>query len=136
MEPYVVEYRRKCDLLHHGLDFDLGKACVNQQLLKLIRRVEGMLAAFDLGCIRPKDAIKRQYKCVRTRSSLYRTVDAECDAARWRQHSANFAERAALIWKELQSLLTKNQVKLSCREWQIERTCLDPIDRRSLADSV
>jgi hypothetical protein len=29
-----------------------------------------MLGSFDLGCIRPKDAIKRQYECVRTRGPL------------------------------------------------------------------
>jgi hypothetical protein len=62
-----------------------------------------MLAAFDLGCIRPKDAIKCQHECVRTRGSFYRTVDAERDATRRRQHPAHFAESAALIWKKLQS---------------------------------
>src|SRR5277367_3753491 len=88
-----------------------------------------MLAVFDTGCSWPKDAIKRQYECVRARSTLYRTVDTECDAARRRKHSAHFAESTPAIWKELQALLAKNQVKFSCRERQIQRTRLDPIDR-------
>jgi hypothetical protein len=29
LEPHVVEHRRKCDLLHHGLDFDFGKSRLN-----------------------------------------------------------------------------------------------------------
>ena len=52
--------------------------------------------------------IERRYKRVRTSSPLYWTADAECDAARWRKHSANFAERSPLIWKELQTLVAKN----------------------------
>jgi hypothetical protein len=92
-----------------------------------------MLAALDPGCIRPKDTIKRQYEGVRTWSPRYRTIDANGDAARRRQHAPHLAEGTPLIWKELQAQLAKNQIKFTCREWQIERTALDPINRRPLA---
>ena len=107
-------------------------ASINRPL-KLIRVHEGMLAALDPGCSLPKDTIKRQYKGVRTWRPLDRTVDAKGDATRRRQHPAHFAEGAPLIWKELQAQLAKNQVNFSCRERQIERTAIDPIDRRPLA---
>jgi hypothetical protein len=64
----------------------------------------------------PEDAIKRKHECVRTWSPLYWTVNADCNAARRRLHSAHFAESAPLIRKELQSKLAKNQVKYSSRE--------------------
>lgn len=63
LEPHIVEDRGKFDVLNDGLYLDFGKARIPQLLMKLVRGVEGMLAAFGFGCIRPKDAVKRKYEC-------------------------------------------------------------------------
>ncbi len=97
--------------------FDFGKTRIDQSLMKLVWLQEGMLAALDFGCVRPKATIKRQYECVRTWRPLYRTVDAQGDAAQRRQYTSHFAQGTPLIWKELQAELAKNQIKFTCREW-------------------
>ena len=90
-----------------------------------------MFAALDPRSFRPEHLIERAYKCVRPQRPFDRAVDAECDAARAKDHAVHLAQGLWLIRKELESELAKNYVEVTGWKGQIKCAALLPADRLS-----
>src|SRR5215468_6825513 len=67
------------------------------------------------------------------RASVRCAIDAQCRPSRGLENAAYLVKSFSLVWKELQSKLTENDVKVVTREWQIDSATRDPDDCRSLS---